>query len=86
MLLARPAIHFAPRLSIQLSQQMEDNIMASDKLQIRLNPEQKRRLQAIAEARQVTVTDVIKDAIAELWFRFKNDQTAGADKPNGADT
>ena len=46
--------------------------MPNDKLQIRLNPEQKARLQAIAEARQVTQTDVIKDAIAEQWFQLKN--------------
>ena len=45
--------------------------MPNDKLQIRLNPEQKARLLAIAEARQVTQTDVIKDAIAEQWFRLK---------------
>ena len=45
--------------------------MANDKLQIRLNPEQKARLKAIAEARQVSLTDVIKDAIAEQWFKLK---------------
>lgn len=49
--------------------------MPNDKLQIRLNPEQKQRLQAVAEAREVTVTDVIKDAIAEQWFRLQSDQS-----------
>jgi predicted DNA-binding protein len=45
--------------------------MANDKLQIRLNPEQKERLRQISEARGVTQTDVIKDAIAEQWFKLK---------------
>lgn len=48
--------------------------MTNDKLQIRLNPEQKARLQAIAEARQVSLTDVIKDSIAEQWFRLRDEQ------------
>ena len=54
--------------------------MANDKLQIRRNPEQKRRLQTIAEARQVTVTDVIKDAIAEQWFRLNMNDSANGEE------
>lgn len=57
---------------------------ANDKLQIRLNSEQKQRLKDIAESRQVTVTDVIKDAIAEQWFKLKFDQSAvNQDSPQG---
>jgi predicted DNA-binding protein len=43
---------------------------ANEKLQIRLNPEQRERLRQIAEARGVTASDVLKDAIAEQWFRM----------------
>jgi predicted DNA-binding protein len=45
----------------------------SETFQIRLNPEQLERLRQVSEARGVTVSDVLKDAIAEQWFKLNLD-------------
>ena len=70
MLLPPSAMPEISDLSIHWLHQLGERTVTNDKLQIRLNPEQKERLLQIAEAHGVTQTDVIKDAIAEQWFRL----------------
>ena len=45
--------------------------MESVKVQIRLNAEQKQRLRDIAAVRKIGMSEVVKDLIAEQYFRMK---------------
>ena len=45
--------------------------MASEKIQIRLNTEQKQRLRDIAAVREIGMSEVVKDLIAQQYFKMK---------------
>ena len=78
MPMAPPAIHLESICQDNdLIEQRAEVMAANEKLQIRLNPEQRERLRQIAEARGVTASDVLKDAIAEQWFKLRDREQLG---------